>query len=287
MHLAIHRRAVAAFAAILIACLPATAQETTPEPAPTAQAAPEQAAPEPATDAPAAPEMTLEQVLAKHYEAMGGLDAIKAISAARFTGTMMVGPGAEAPFTMTFKKPLRARLDFTIQGMTGTQAYNSDSGWILLPFMGKTSPEPMPADEAKLWQEQADLDGPLVDWQEKGNQLALAGVEDVEGTQAYAIKVTLPNGEARTYYLDAEHFIVIKASSKTTIQDREVESDTVFSDYKEVGGVMFAHSIENRQKGAPEGQVITVKQVEIDPEVADDFFVMPAAAEEAAEEPGG
>lgn len=230
-----------------------------------------------------AEDLTLDQVLAKHYEALGGLDAIKGMESAIFEGKMAMGPGADAPFKMYFRRPMKVRLEFTMQGMTGIQAYDGETAWMVMPFMGKSDAEVMADDQAKNMQEQADIDGPLVDWQEKGHKVELIGLEEVEGTEAYKIKVDLANGDVRYHYLDSEYFITIKQEGKTMMQGNEVEFETVLSDYKEVGGLMFPHSIESKPKGAPSGQVITIDQIEVDVEVADDLFTMPAPTEEAAE----
>jgi outer membrane lipoprotein-sorting protein len=228
-------------------------------------------------------DLTLDQVLEKHYEALGGLDAIKGMQTAKFTGRMGMGPGAEAPFTMYFKRPMKARMEFTMQGMTGIQAFDGETAWMIMPFMGKSDPEVMAEDQAKNMKEQADIDGPLVDWQEKGHKVELLGLEDVEGTEAYKIRIELANGDVRTHYLDSEYFVTIKQEGKTTMQGNEVEFETILSDYKEVGGLMFPHSIESRPKGAPEGQVMTIDEVEIGVDLSDDLFAMPAPATEATQ----
>jgi outer membrane lipoprotein-sorting protein len=230
-----------------------------------------------------AEDLTLDQVLANHYEALGGLDAIKGMDTATFVGRMAMGPGAEAPFKMYFKRPMRARLEFTMQGMTGIQAYDGETAWMVMPFMGKSDPEVMAEDQAKNMQEQADIDGPLVDWQEKDHKVELIGLDDVDGTEAYKIKVDLANGDVRYHFLDSEYFITIKQEGKTTMQGNEVEFETILSDYKEVGGLMFPHSIESKPKGAPAGQVITIDEIEVGIEVSDDLFAMPAPTAEAAE----
>ncbi len=227
-----------------------------------------------------AEEMTLEQVLESHYEAIGGLDNWKAVKTFRMTGAMAMGQGMEAPFVMTFERPMKARLEFTLQGMTGIQAYDGEIAWSIMPFLGKEAPEEMAEDQSKNMKEMADIDGPLVDYAEKGHQVELIGLEEIEGTEAYKIKVTRKDGDVRFHYLDSEYFIIIKQEGKTEIQGNEVESETTLSDYKEVGGLMFAHSIENKPKGAPEGQVITINEIELDIEVADDFFTMPEAPAE-------
>ena len=222
-----------------------------------------------------AEELTLEEVLANHFDAIGGLEAWKALSSARLTGTMTAGPGVEAPFTMTFKRPLKARLEFTMQGMTGIQAYDGETAWMVMPFMGQSDPEVMPEDQAKAMRQQADLEGPLVDYEEKGHQVELVGREEIEGTESFKLKVTLDDGDVRYEYLDSEYFVVIKQEGTAEIQGHKVEFETTLSDYKEVDGLLFAHSIESKPKGAPHGQVITIDEIEVDAEVPDDLFVMP------------
>jgi len=224
----------------------------------------------------AAQDMSLDEVLAKHYEAIGGTEAWENVGSARMTGTMNMGPGGEAGFTMTFKRPNRARLEFMIQGMTGVQAYDGETAWMHLPFLGQSDPEIMADDQAKGMIEQADLEGPLVGWKEKGHQLSLVGLEDVEGTEAYRIDIELANGDTRRFFLDSEYFVTIRQEGATMQMGSPVEFEVILSDYKEVDGLMLPHSIDNRQKGAPSGQVITVSEVLINLDVDEGIFTMPA-----------
>src|SRR5687768_4237967 len=90
-----------------------------------------------------AAELTVDEILAKNAEAKGGLDKLRALNSIKYTGKMALGGGMEAPITMTKKRPEMMRMDFTFQGMTGTQAYDGATGWSVMPFMGKKDPEPM------------------------------------------------------------------------------------------------------------------------------------------------
>ncbi len=128
---------------------------------------------------------TLDEILAKNYQAHGGLDKIKAVKTMRMTGTMTVGPGIEAPFVLEQKRPNMMRMDITIQGMTITQAYDGKTGWQLNPLAGRKDPELLPADQAKQMEEQADIDGPLIDYKAKGNTIEYVGKDKVEGSDAY------------------------------------------------------------------------------------------------------
>ncbi len=219
--------------------------------------------------------LTRDEVLAKHYEAIGGLENWKNVKSMKFDAKMTMGPGVEAPATMTLKRPQKIRMEFTFQGMTGIQAFDGTNAWMVMPFMGKVDPEAMTEDQSKNLKEQADLDGPLVDWEADGNDVELVGKEEVEGTETYKLKVTLKNGDVRYHFLDSEVFLPIKQSGKTSIQGQDVEIETTIGDYKEVGGLVIPHSFESVAKGQPQGQTITVTAVEINPEIADDLFAMP------------
>ncbi|MGD8869335.1 MAG: outer membrane lipoprotein-sorting protein, partial [Gemmatimonadales bacterium] len=210
-----------------------------------------------------------------------GLDAWKSVESMKMTGSIMMGGmGVEAPFVITTKRPKKVRLEFTFQGMTGIQAFDGETAWMLMPFMGKTDPEEMPDDMAKDVKDQADLDGALIGYKEEGHQLELIGLEQTEGTDAYKIKVTKKNGDVEYYYLDAEYYIPIKVEGSRDVQGRVVEYETLLSDYKDVGGLMMPHSIEAKQKGAPAGQVIAIDTIELNVPADDSLFVMPEKSTE-------
>lgn len=228
---------------------------------------------------------TADEIIAKNIEAKGGMDKLKAVQSMRITGKMMVGPGMEAPMVIEMARPHKVRMEFTFQGMTGIQAYDGKSGWSVMPFMGKKDPEPMSADDLKQAEDQADIDGPLVDYKEKGHTVEYLGKDEVEGTPVHKLKVTKKNGDIQTVYLDADSFLEIKAEGKTKVRGQEIEGETSFGDYKEVGGLIIAHSIQSKLKGGQgQGQTITFEKVEINPDIPATRFDMPAAKPAAPEE---
>jgi hypothetical protein len=224
---------------------------------------------------------TVDELIAKNIEARGGLEKLKAVQTVRMTGKMMMGPGMEAPMTLEMKRPGSLRLDFTFQGMTGTQAFDGKTGWSIIPFGGKKDPEPMSPEDTKQAEEEADIDGPLVDYKAKGHTVELLGKEKVEGSDAHKLKVTLKNGNVRTLYLDAESFLEIKAESKRTIRGTDHEFESTIGDYKEVSGLLLPHSIQSGAKGRPEKQSIVVDKIEVNPVIDDARFKMPAPTPEA------
>jgi len=167
--------------------------------------------------------------------------------------------------------------------MTGIQAYDGEVGWQVMPFMGKTDPEKMSAEQLEQMEEQADFDGALIDWAGKGHQAELVGKDEVEGTAVYTVKLTKKNGNVEVHFLDAEYFLPIKTEGTTDFQGVETEYESSVGDYKEVGGVLWPHSFEQKAKGAPAGQVITIEEIAINSDISDDRFKMPEPVAQPAE----
>jgi hypothetical protein len=218
---------------------------------------------------------TADDIIAKNNDAKGGVAKQKAVKSVRVTGRMTVGPGIEAPIVLEMKRPNSMRIDIAIQGMTITQAYDGTVGWMLNPMSGRTDPEPLPSEALKVMAEQADMDGPLIDYKAKGNTVELLGKEKTEGTECYKLKVTLKNGDVRTFFIDAESYIEVKVESRTMIRGTEQLGDTILGDWKEVGGILMAHSVDSGQPGAPMRQKMTVDKIELDAPVDDARFAMP------------
>jgi outer membrane lipoprotein-sorting protein len=219
---------------------------------------------------------TLDEILARNLKAKGGLDKLKAVQTIRMTGTMTVGPGMEAPFVMEQKRPNSMRLEFTLQGMTGVQAFDGKAGWQLMPFSGRKEAEPLPEDALKQLEEQADFDGPLVDYKAKGHTLELVGKEKLEGSDVYKLKLTLKNGDIRYIYLDADQFLEVRTEGTTKIRGTDVEGESTIGDYKEVGGLMIPHAVESGQKGSPQKMKMTIQKVELNVPIDDARFKMAA-----------
>ncbi|MEM6455764.1 MAG: hypothetical protein AAF772_11765, partial [Acidobacteriota bacterium] len=196
-----------------------------------------------AASAVSAGEMTADAVITKNLEARGGLDTIRAIKTMTLEGTMTMG-GMEAPMHIEIKQPDRVRTEFTMQGMTAVMAYDGTTGWGIMPFMGKTEPEEMPADQLKDMLEQSDIEGPLVDYADKGHKVEYLGVEEVEGTEAHKLRLTRKNGDVVDLFFDTEYFLEFRQEGKREMQGQEVEFVVNIGDYKEVGGMMMAHSVE-------------------------------------------
>jgi outer membrane lipoprotein-sorting protein len=222
---------------------------------------------------------TADELLEKNLKAMGGKDKLKALQAVRMTGTMKMGP-MEVPLTITRSRPSATCMDFTIQGMTGTQAYDGTTGWMLMPFSGNKDPQKMTDEMLKDMRSDADFDGPTFDYKAKGNKVEYVGKEDVQGTPAFKLHVTTKDGKESNEYFDAETYLTIRTESTRNVQGQELETETTIGNYKTVDGLTFPYSMDVHIKGKESlgGQSINLDKIELNPKVDASIFAMPAPA---------
>jgi len=225
---------------------------------------------------------SLDEVLAKAHDARGGLKNIKSVESARMTGTFVIPNMMEASFTMEWKRPDKLRMSFTTPQGDGAQAYDGETAWGEFP--GGGGPQEITGAQADSLKQQADLiDGPLVDWKDKGNTVEYVGEGEYEGTPAVKLKLTQANGDETTIFLDAASFLTIHGSGTTKMQGMETDVETYYDDYRKIGDLMMAHSIKNELIDVGMTQILTMDTIELNVAVADDRFAMPAV--EAAPEP--
>jgi len=223
----------------------------------------------------AAAAQTVDEIIAKNIEAQGGLAKLRAIQSVRMTGRIGMGQGMEVPVVIEVKRPGSMRMEITFQGMTGISAYDGKVGWQLMPFGGKKDPEPMTAEQLKDVEDQADMDGPLVDYKTKGNKVEYLGKESVEGADCYKLKLTKKNGDVVNMFIDSDTNLLIKSTGKRMMRGTEVEFENSVGDYKEVEGVLFPHVTEGGVVGNPMRQKIMFDKIEINVPIDDARFKMP------------
>jgi outer membrane lipoprotein-sorting protein len=221
--------------------------------------------------------MDAEELIAKSIEASGGQDKITGMKSVKYTGKFLA-QGMEFPFTMIQKRPGKMRIEAEVMGATMVQCYDGEMGWSINPMTGSTDPQPMSGIEAKSFKLQADMDGPLIDYQDKGYTVEYLGEEEVEGTPAYKLKLDTQEGIVMHMYFDKEYFLTIKSANTITVDESEFETQTYPSDYQEVGGLVVPFSIETRSGDQVMNQVM-MEKVEHDVAVDDSIFVMPAVPE--------
>jgi hypothetical protein len=221
---------------------------------------------------------TADEIVAHYLKAVGGMDKIQAVKSLRRTGKFIGGGGFEAVIVQENKRDAAVREEFLLQGMTGINAYDGKTGWKIEPWNGKKDAEALGEEEMKEILEDADFDGPLVDYQRKGNKIEFVGMDKFEGTDTYKLKVTKRNGDIYTYFLDAEYYMPIKIDLKRIIRGEEREYEAAVGNYKLVNGWYLPYSVESNPKGHPQDKSKYVyEKIEANVAIDDARFTMPSS----------
>jgi hypothetical protein len=220
---------------------------------------------------------TADELVNKNIEAKGGIDKINALKSIRMTSKLTAGGGFTAAVGQENQRPNLVRETFSLQGMTAVTAYDGTTGWQIQPFGGHKDPEFLGEDDMRDVLLDADFDGPLVDYKEKGNTVEYLGHDIVDGDDALRLKVTLKNGDILYYYLDPDTFLEIRRERQEFIRGSIRESVTEMGSYKPIAGVMFPFSISQGSKSNPAEQTTTVQKIEVNVPIDGADFAVPAS----------
>jgi len=158
-----------------------------------------------------------------------------------------VRPLAVVPFLIEFARPRKQRIELQFKGQTSVQVFDGAGGWRLRPFLYPREVEPLTQEEIDAASQQADLDGPLVDYAAKGTNIELDGIEKVEGRDTYKIKLTLHSGKNLHVWIDSQTFLETKIEgAPRRLNGVYHPVEIYYRDYRSVDGLQIPFLLETR-----------------------------------------
>ena len=99
--------------------------------------------------------------------------------------------------------------------------------------------------------------------------------EDLEGTEVHKIKIVKSPTKTEYALIDPENWYQIKNITVATVDGKEITAETMYSNFKKEGGLVFPYTIEqnNPMMGA---SVTTVTALKLNEPVDEYMFDMPA-----------
>jgi outer membrane lipoprotein-sorting protein len=214
---------------------------------------------------------TLDEVLNNYFKAVGQ-EKLITVQTLVTKGKMIQG-GAGISITVYNKRPDMLRVEGNFQGTTFVQTYNGKEGWSMNQFAGETSPRQATQEELKSFKDQADIDGIMYNYKEKGFKAELLPADTVEGHKTYPVQITKPNGNVYINYIDADNFVILKTKARVKVEGVEREVENFFSNYKSVDGVLFPYAIDTKMNGQSVMQMV-ISNVKLNTELSDKFFTL-------------
>jgi len=229
---------------------------------------------------------TVDELVAKNVQAHGGGEKLKSVRSLRISAKFSQG-SFRADYRQENKRADKVREELIIQGLAQVQAYDGKTGWQISPFGGRKDPELLSQDDLKGLVVDSDIDGPLMDYKEKGHKAELVGHDSMEGTDCFKIKLSMKNGDVRYYYLDADSYLELKVEIQTTIRGALQENELYYGDYEQVNGIYYPFAVEQAQKGNASRTELTVEKIEQNVQMEDAHFSMPVSKPEMKAPPAG
>jgi outer membrane lipoprotein-sorting protein len=156
---------------------------------------------------------TADEVINKYVSAMGGKEKLSSIKSLYMEGVAVMQNGNEITTKLykvqdkLYRREIAAPFGNIVMIVTDKQ------GWSSNPRNGGSF-EAMPEEAVKNQQQELDCAGPLVDYVVKGHKVELIGKEEVEGTEAIKVKLTLKTGQDVNYYFDLKTGYIIRMTRK-------------------------------------------------------------------------
>lgn len=224
----------------------------------------------PATGAP----VSVEEIVARHLAAQGGLARLDAVGSLRATGNYVLGDGSTAPFVQERKRPGAVRLELLAPNQpTTVLATDGATAWEL-HLGAEVEVETLPPQQTARYARQIAIDGPLILAHRLGRPITLVGREEVGGQSLWRLQVIWESGERSDLFLDATTYLLARMDDYWRIGPDEIRIEILYTDYRAVDGIPFPHRVEQiTSQGAWRFEV---DQVTANVPIGDDRFRPPA-----------
>jgi outer membrane lipoprotein-sorting protein len=218
-----------------------------------------------------------DAIVARYLAARGGYDKIKAVHSERVIGTISFGGGVDGLLLVERERPLKMHMEINLNGSTMIRVYDGKSaGWIYNPFAPNAVVQSMSEAELRNIFDEADFEGPFVDYKQKGNVIEFVGRADVQGSPAFKLRLTNKNGDVGYFYFDAVTFLLLEWQGVRKVGEAEQTSESYFKDFREVEGLKYPFLIESRSPGTNQSQKLVANKIEVNMPIDAAHFAQPS-----------
>ena len=212
------------------------------------------------------------EILEAHYEAIGGLELLKAEKTRYFEATLSLF-GLEGQVREWQQKPIRQRQEVDLGIIRQTTGDSGEYAW-MVDSNGKLQ---VMKDEATLKRRKVDALLASFDHIRRDSEhfvLTLEGTEGVGGKACYVLHLAnTVDGNTRTYYVGTDDFLMYKSITR----EADHESHTLFSDFREVAGLTIAFRQDIELLPLGQKQTVTIVKYESNPPIDEEIFQPPGA----------
>lgn len=210
------------------------------------------------------------RVLERHYDAIGGLERVRAERSAHFEGTLTT-PGLSGPIEHWHERRGRSRTWSDLGGSVDLRGDNGEVAWVV-DRSGKLRIE---RDERALRLRELDRRLERFEHLDRDSDVlavTFEGVEKVNGSRCYVVRIASTLDDAVTLrYFDTSTLL----ETKRSVIRGDCGSHTLYSDYRGVNGVMKAFRLETTTFPTGSTRVTAIERYETDIDIDPSLFEPP------------
>lgn len=217
-----------------------------------------------------------DELVAKNLAARGGAEKLRTIQSMVITGTIHFGE-ASSPITVKVRRPSQIREEFQVEGTDLTRAFDGAAGWQIQKSGEQVKTQALTGGENDNIQEEAEnaIEGPLLDYAKKGSKAEFLGKDTVDGKLVYKLKITTHMGTSITQFLDTSTYLEIHEEIERSVDGKLMTIVEQVGDYRDVGGVKFAHLFVSGPRENPAATKLQVDKMELNAPMDASVFGMP------------
>ncbi|NTX35865.1 hypothetical protein HUA78_15560 [Myxococcus sp. CA033] len=195
--------------------------------------------------------LSLQSVVDKHLQAMGGKARLKAAKTYQFT--VVATEGSTVTTTNVRRaRPNLMRHDTDKNGTSFTKMFDGNQGWTV---EGSAAPQRLDKEKNTALAEGAHFDDALLDPKAQGVSLAMDGADDVNGTPTF--KLVLTRGTTtQVRFIDQKSFLEVRRTYAGIHEGKAYNKAITFSDFRSVDGIMVSHRVKWEGDGQQGEKVI-------------------------------
>lgn len=225
------------------------------------------------------PGLSSAQIIENNVTARGGMEAWRKIQTMVWVGHIerAHATAPSLPFVLEMKRPNKTHFEIKAQNQMTERMYDGTQGWKQRPSKnGLPELQPYTDQELSFARDGQGIDGPLVDYQAKGNAVALDGVDEIEGHKAYRLSVKLPSGISHYVWIDAQTFLDIKYDRESRNAFGQSNTVSVFyRNYRTIEGLQIPLTIETATGTAIAADKMVIDKISLNPPLEDRIFAKP------------
>lgn len=201
---------------------------------------------------------TVDEVIGKYINALGGQQKLKALRSIKIVGTLR-NQGVVMGTTTSIVNGVGIRTDIVVPEIgNGYQIITPTKGWSFMSFSGPKKPEQLSAEQVKAGQPGIDLQGALFNYKQKGHKAELVGKELVDSLNCFKIKITFKSGEVKYYFIDDQQYHRVKLLAIESANGAPVEMVTLYSDFRRTPeGYLFPFA-QSSKSGTLQVDTVTI-----------------------------